>query len=109
QQHWIMLPKRQDIPIEGAVTVYTDAGRKSRKGAVAWQKDGQWQYKILEGVQGDSLQTLELWAVVWTLQNWHQEPANIVSDSLDVVGVVRRIEEARIQEVQNHRLFELLL
>ncbi|KFO96624.1 hypothetical protein N300_07635, partial [Calypte anna] len=56
-----------------------------------------------------SLQTLELRAVVWSLEKWLDVPINIVSDSLYVVGVVQRIEESMIKQVSNGRLFELLL
>ncbi|KFV02604.1 hypothetical protein N340_00512, partial [Tauraco erythrolophus] len=55
-----------------------------------------------------SLQTLELWAVVWAVTNWMTVPINIVSDSLYVVGIVERIEVAEIKEVQNKRLFSLM-
>ncbi|KFP60426.1 hypothetical protein N322_00031, partial [Cariama cristata] len=36
------------------------------------------------------------------------EELNIVTDSMYVAGIVNRIEDARIKEVQNLRLFELL-
>ncbi|KFP00857.1 hypothetical protein N300_14977, partial [Calypte anna] len=48
-------------------------------------------------------QTLELLAVIWALHTF-EEPVNIVSDSLYVVGVVSRIEDAVIKEVNNLRL-----
>ncbi|KFV02763.1 hypothetical protein N340_03777, partial [Tauraco erythrolophus] len=53
-------------------------------------------------------QTMEHLAVVWAMWN-SKGPLNIVTDSLYVAGIVERIEEASIKEVQNPRLFELLL
>ncbi|KFV04736.1 hypothetical protein N340_12039, partial [Tauraco erythrolophus] len=54
-----------------------------------------------------SLQTLELSAVCWALANWDQEPLNIVSDSLYVVGVVQRIEDSILRCTTNPRLGQL--
>lgn len=56
---------------------------------------------------GGSLQTLELTAVVWAVLQWHDQNLNIVTDSLYVAGILQRIEDARIKEVQNPRLYEL--
>ncbi|KFO98699.1 hypothetical protein N300_00923, partial [Calypte anna] len=56
----------------------------------------------------DSLQTLELRAVIWVLENWLERPINVVSDSLYVVGIVQRIEGSMIKKVSNERLYELL-
>ncbi|KFP70725.1 hypothetical protein N310_11450, partial [Acanthisitta chloris] len=53
-------------------------------------------------------QTLELLAVIWAMSNLNQ-PLNVVSDSLYVVGVVSRIEDADIKETNNQRLYELFL
>ncbi|NWY42517.1 POK19 protein, partial [Sylvia atricapilla] len=94
--------------IPNAITAFTDAGKKSRKAAVVWKKEKEWHQQILEAVSEDSLQTLELLAVVWAVAHI-DEPLNVVSDSLYVVGVVSRIEDATIKEVQNRRLYELFL
>ncbi|KFV66922.1 hypothetical protein N307_12362, partial [Dryobates pubescens] len=56
-----------------------------------------------------SLQTLELFAVVWTLSHWLHEPVNIITDSLYVAGVANRIEDADIKDLKNQRLLQLLL
>ncbi|RLW05188.1 hypothetical protein DV515_00005233 [Chloebia gouldiae] len=56
----------------------------------------------------DSLQTLELLAVAWALAAFDGR-INIVSDSLYVVGMCNRIEDADIKEVQNQRLYQLLV
>ncbi|RLV63759.1 hypothetical protein DV515_00017944 [Chloebia gouldiae] len=64
---------------------------------------------VSEKLQHDSLQTLELKAVCWAFQTWNKEPLNVVSDSLYVVGVVQRIEDALLRRTQNQRLGELFL
>lgn len=35
-------------------------------------------------------------------------PLNVVTDSLYVAGLVARIEDAQIRDIQNERLFDLL-
>ncbi|NWI51466.1 POK18 protein, partial [Calyptomena viridis] len=101
-------PWKSETPVQG-VTVLTDAGKKSRKVVSTWKNDHEeWQEHIIQGHEKDSLQTLELKAVIWALQHWDQEPINIVSDSLYVVGVVARIERAMLREVSNKTLAELL-
>ncbi|NWU04747.1 POK6 protein, partial [Urocynchramus pylzowi] len=105
---WVTKPLRADQPIPGATTVFTDAGKKSRKAAVTWKENSQWKHKILEADPADSLQTLELLAVAWALSGF-QEAVNVVTDSFYVAGVVQRIEDASVKEVQNKRLFHLLL
>ncbi|NXF95619.1 POK11 protein, partial [Eubucco bourcierii] len=107
QWDWIARPLRQQNLIPGGLTVYTDAGRKSRRAAIVWKKDQEWHQKILSANPTDSLQTLELAAVVWALQIF-QEPVNVVTDSLYVAGVAQRIEDATIREVQNRQLYNLL-
>ncbi|NWU73782.1 PO113 protein, partial [Pterocles burchelli] len=105
---WITKPLRSDSPIPEALTVFTDAGKKSRKAAITWKETDQWQHRILEAEPADSLQTLELFAVVWAL-NAFKGPLNVVTDSNYVAGVAQRIEGASVKEVQNKRLYELLL
>ncbi|NXH65462.1 POK6 protein, partial [Rhabdornis inornatus] len=101
-------PLREEKPIPGAITAFTDAGRKSRRAAIVWMLNETWHQQMLDATPEDSLQTLELLAVIWAVSNL-SEPLNVVSDSLYVVGVVSRIEDAAIKEVQNRRLYELLL
>ncbi|KFP23492.1 hypothetical protein N325_08510, partial [Colius striatus] len=55
-----------------------------------------------------SLQTLELFTVVWALEMWWCKPLNIVTDSFYVAGIAQRIEDARIKDVRNRCLFDLL-
>uniref|UniRef100_A0A8C3KF80 RNA-directed DNA polymerase n=1 Tax=Calidris pygmaea TaxID=425635 RepID=A0A8C3KF80_9CHAR len=106
---WIVKPMRSSQPIPQALTAFTDAGRRSRTAAVTW-KDGQrWQHQILQAQQGDSLQTLELFAVVWAFIRWRNVPLNIVTDSLYVAGIANRIEDASLRELKNQRLTELLV
>ncbi|NXT45374.1 POK19 protein, partial [Pelecanoides urinatrix] len=104
---WMVVPKKQDKPILEALTVYTDAGKKSRKAAITWHEEGIWNKKILQAEATDTLQTLELLAVVWALTNFGG-PLNIVTDSLYVAGVANRIEDAFTKDVKNQRLYQLL-
>ncbi|RLV97015.1 hypothetical protein DV515_00012212 [Chloebia gouldiae] len=70
------------------------------------------QTVTIYGIRGDvedSLQTLELKAIGWAFQTWNKEPLNVVSDSLYVVGVVQRIEDALLRRTQNQHLGELFL
>ncbi|NWV02090.1 POK6 protein, partial [Upupa epops] len=105
---WIQKPLRREHPIPNAITAFTDAGRRQRKAAIVWKQGEQWQQQILEAAPSDTLQTLELLAVIWAVTNL-TEPLNVVSDSLYVVGVASRIEDATIKEVHNQRLYELFL
>ncbi|NXW21473.1 POK19 protein, partial [Circaetus pectoralis] len=93
-------PIRSETPVQG-LTVFTDASKNSRKASVTWKKDGEWQDHIIQGQEKDSLQTLELIAVVWVFSQWTEVPLNIVSDSLYVVGVVQRLEHAVLKELNN--------
>lgn len=106
--NWISKPLREDKPIHNAITAFTDAGRKTRKAAVVWKQDQQWHQHLINASSDDTLQTLELLAVVWAVTHL-TGPLNVVSDSLYVVGVASRIEDAVIKEVQNKRLYELFL
>ena len=72
--------------------MYSDVGKRTCKAACTCLEAGKWQSHILEGVKGDSLQTLELAAVAWALTRWQDQCVNIVSNALYVVGVVIRIE-----------------
>ncbi|KAF4790716.1 hypothetical protein TURU_138179 [Turdus rufiventris] len=69
---------------------------------------GKWMKKLLMAAAEDSLETLELRAVLWTILNWPNQAVNIVTDSLYVVGVVLRIEDALIKDIKNNRLLDLL-
>ncbi|NXX64069.1 POK6 protein, partial [Scopus umbretta] len=104
---WIVRPLRTTQPLPDALTVFTDAGKRARKAAVTWKRDSQWHHKILPAAPEDSLQTLELLAVVWAATQF-SEPLNIVTDSFYVAGVANRLEDASIKEVSNRRLYELL-
>ncbi|NXE44121.1 PO113 protein, partial [Ptilorrhoa leucosticta] len=107
QQNLILIPKRSLTLLPNAVTVFTDAGKKSRTAVATWKdKQNQWCHQLMHASPSDSLQTLELMAVVWTMA-YFDEPLNIVSDSLYVVRVCERIEDADIKEVNNPRLYAL--
>ncbi|NXO65535.1 PO113 protein, partial [Phainopepla nitens] len=105
---WVEKPLCSQKPVEGQ-TVFTDAGRKLKKAVCMWQVQGKWLQHMITGEVGDSLQILELKAVCWALANWNSEPVNVASDSLYVVGVVQRIEDALIRTTTNQQLGELFL
>ncbi|NXN07048.1 POK19 protein, partial [Indicator maculatus] len=106
---WLSMPKLEKQPIRNAITVFTDTGKKSRKAVATWQEGKQWKSQLLQAEARDSLQTLELLAILWVLQHWLDVPVNVVSDSLYAVGIVTRIEDSVIKQVKNKRLWELLL
>lgn len=108
QQEWIAPPKYSEQPLQNAITVFTDAGHRSQQAVVTWQENGEWKHKILPATLGDILKTLELSAVVWAFLEWMTTPLNVVTDSLYVAGLVARIEDAQIRDIQNERLFDLL-
>ncbi|NXF41682.1 POK11 protein, partial [Nyctibius bracteatus] len=109
KNQWVERSQVQATPIAGALTVYTDAGKKQRKVVCAWQKDGKWVRHMLYGQSDDTLQTLELNAVSWALTNWLDEALNIVTDSLHVAGVIPRLEDALLRKTQNPCLGQLFL
>ncbi|RMC16699.1 hypothetical protein DUI87_06639 [Hirundo rustica rustica] len=93
-------------PLE-ALTIFTDASRRSHKLVMTWKdpQTQQWEADIAE-VEG-SPQVAELAAVVRAFETF-PEPFNLVTDSAYVAGVVSRAEQAILQEVSNIALFELL-
>lgn len=107
QNSWIIKPKRSETPLQNAVTAFTDAEKKSRRAVVTWMEDGAWRHHLLEAVPGDSLQMLELAAVVWAVLRWRDQPLNVVTDSLYVAGVLQVIEDARLRDTKNPWLNEL--
>ncbi|KAF1446156.1 hypothetical protein FQV21_0012573, partial [Spheniscus demersus] len=102
-------PKVVDRPIPQGKMVYTDAGKRSKQAVCVWPETDQWHRQILPGQEGDTLQTLELTAVVWALENWLNLPLNVVTDSLYVAGLVPRIQDALIKETNNPRLGKLFV
>ncbi|NWS34744.1 PO113 protein, partial [Polioptila caerulea] len=105
---WITVPSRSKVPLRQAVTVFTDARKKSRKATATWKEGTSRKHQMIDAEPTDSLQTLELAAVAWTIA-YFTGPLNVVTDSLYVAGVMQRIEGSMIREVQNKRLYELLL
>ncbi|NXL68974.1 PO113 protein, partial [Chordeiles acutipennis] len=91
----------------GRLSVFTDASKNNHKAAITWLSNAHWDKHTLNGTPEDSLQTLELKAVVWAFTKWSTEPLNVVSDSLYVVGVVARLEQAILKEITNQTLFQL--
>lgn len=54
-------------------TVFTDAGERSKKAACTWQQGKVWKKHVIFGEVKDTLQTLELKAVIWAFENWNNE------------------------------------
>ncbi|NXR04288.1 POK19 protein, partial [Sagittarius serpentarius] len=106
---WIEKPKVQQTPLGDGLVVYTDAGKRQRQAGCVWNHNGQWQKKLIQGQAGDTLQTLELTAVVWALINSLDTPINIITDSLYVAGIVPRIQDALLRDTANPRLGQLFL
>ncbi|NXA20513.1 POK19 protein, partial [Ibidorhyncha struthersii] len=102
-----IIPKFSRRPVNG-LTVFTDASKNSHQAGYVWHHSGQWHSQRLTGEVTDSLQTLELYAVLEVLRNWSAEPVNVVCDSLYVVGIVQRLEHAVLKEVNNRRLSQRL-
>ena len=95
------------VPLSG-LTVFTDASRNKHRTGYVWHDGNQWNSKLIPGDLQDSLQTLELTAVVDVFKKWALSPLNIVCDSLYVVGIVQRLERSIVREVANSRLKHLL-
>jgi len=89
-----------------ALTVFTDASRKSKRAGFVWQLHGYW-YSHSPVVEG-SAQILELLAVLEVLKRWPQQPLNIVIDSLYVVDIAQRLHFAFIGKIQNPLLFSAI-
>ena len=109
RNQWIERTKVHKDPLADGLTVYTDAGKRTRRAACVWQEKGQWNKHLIEGQAQDSLQTLELTAVVWALNNWLDYSLNVVTDSLYVAGIVLRLEDSLIRETTNPRLGRLFI
>jgi len=106
---WLEKPRVQEKLLAEGVTVYTDAGKRLLKAVCAWQEGSQACHHVIQGQDGDSLQTLELTAVVWAITNWLNEPLNAVTDSLYVTGVVPRVADALLREAVNPVLSKLFI
>ena len=71
---------------------YRDAGKKSGLVMVTWQEKEVWKHSTLTDTVGDSLQSLELFAVVWTMLNLCGS-LYVLSGLWYVVRVCERIED----------------
>ena len=106
---WLEKYRVQEKQLDEGITVYIDAGRRLHKAVCVCQEGGQWCHHMIQGQDEDSLQLLELTAVVWALTNWLNEPLNVVTDSLYVARIVPRIPDALLREAVNPRLGKLLI
>lgn len=97
----------QLTPLANALTVYTDAGKKSKRAVCVWRNNNEWKHHYLSGTKEDSLQTLELKAILWALMYWKDTALNVVSDSQYAVGITNRIAEAIIKKGKRELLEKL--
>ncbi|RMC04332.1 hypothetical protein DUI87_19151 [Hirundo rustica rustica] len=104
--HLIPREKRSRRPLK-AFTVFTDASGASHKSVMTWRnpQTQRWEADV-EFVEG-SPQVAELAAVVRAFEKF-SEPINLVTDSAYVAGVVSRVEQAVLKEIDNEHLFRLL-
>ncbi|RMC20410.1 hypothetical protein DUI87_01260 [Hirundo rustica rustica] len=104
--HLIPREKRSRRPLK-ALAVFTDASRASHKLVMTWRnpQTQRWEADV-EFVEG-SPQVAELAAVVRAFEKF-SEPINLVTDSAYVAGVVSRVEQAVLKEIDNEHLFRLL-
>lgn len=106
---WLRQPDYSERPLQNALTVYTDAGKRTKRAVCVWPAENRWEHHLIMGDSQDSLQTLELTAILWAFETWSDVPINVVSDSLYAVGIVSRIEDALLRKVHNERLNQLFL
>ncbi|KAF4804386.1 hypothetical protein TURU_008420 [Turdus rufiventris] len=83
------LPWLSKQPVEGLM-VFTDDSQKASRAGLTGQDRGKWLSEILER-PGDSLQVLELCAVIRVFEKWSNVPINIVSETLYVVEDAQEI------------------
>ncbi|XP_033929205.1 uncharacterized protein [Melopsittacus undulatus] len=95
-------------PISNALTVFTDASGRTGKYGFAWQDNQNWKLKIWTDT-GQSVQILELQAIVETLNWFSSQALNIVSDSAYAVSVVNRIDCAKIGKIGTLEIEELVI
>lgn len=105
---WLGRSKVQKQPTQGP-TMYTDVGKREHGAVCAWQEKGQWKHSLIQGTREHSLQTLELTAVILALTNGMHIALDVVTDSVYVVGVVPRIENALLRQASNPRLGKLFV
>ena len=89
--------------------MFLDASGKTHKAVVVWKQtdSSRWQSSIVI-VEG-STQVVALSEALHAFELLSNEALSAVTDSADVVGIVQRIEDAMIKEVNNKQLFSLLL
>ncbi|RMB92455.1 hypothetical protein DUI87_31097 [Hirundo rustica rustica] len=97
---------RSQRPLK-ALPVFTDASGASHKSVMTWRnpQTQRWEADV-EFVEG-SPQVAELAAVVRAFEKF-PKPINLVTDSAYVAGVVSRVEQAVLKEIDNEHLLRLL-
>ncbi|KAJ7428277.1 hypothetical protein WISP_01406 [Willisornis vidua] len=100
QFSWVEKPIVSERPLQGR-TVFTDAGKKSKTAVCVLQEKGQWSKNLIPGTEQDSLQMLELVAIIWAPAKWSSFPINVISDSQCAVEVANRIEDSLLGSIGN--------
>ncbi|KAF4804111.1 hypothetical protein TURU_010622 [Turdus rufiventris] len=90
-----------------ALTVFIDASGASHKSVMTWRnpQTQHWEADV-EFAEG-SPQVAKLNAVVRAFEKF-SEPINLVTDSAYVAGVVSRVEQAVLKDIENEQLFRFL-
>ena len=87
--------KVSPTPITGARTVFLDGSGKTGRAAIAWQEDKNW--KNFVSSEHSSTQRSKLFAAIMALQQWPQEPLNIVCVSGYTVYTILHLDQALIK------------
>jgi len=95
--------------MKGARTVFLDRSGKTYKSVVVWKQtdSSDWQSSIL--IVERCTQIVKLSAALHAFELFSTEPLNVVADSAYVAGIVQRIADAMIREVNNEQLFFLAI
>ena len=99
--------KVSPTPITGVVTVFLDGSGKTRRAAITWQEDKNWRNFVSSG--HSSTQRAKLFAAIMALQQWPQEPLNIVCDSGYTVYTLLHLDQTLINTSIDPNLFNLFL
>ena len=76
--HIRLAEKVHPTPITGARTVFLDGSGKTIRAAITWEEDKNWRSFVSSG--HSYTQSAELFTAIMALQQWPQEPLNIVCE-----------------------------
>ncbi|XP_065275705.1 endogenous retrovirus group K member 18 Pol protein [Emys orbicularis] len=93
------------VPIEDALTLFTDGG--PTRGAVSWQAQGTWQVRFT--LPQRSPQRAELAAVILACRCFQDDPFNLITDSLYVTNVLKSLPGSYVSPSCDDNLLALFL